>query len=174
MFVINIEHIGDITANNLMEFAAKKAQSGQDFSADDIQDLAAMHGQVMQSLRLGLAVFLRNDLRAAQALAARKNALWRVENEASERHLRELRERRPPAQGGDVYLRILRDLKRIHSHLAALVWPALERAGLLQDRVVGETRTPTHIDPHVMATFAESGHRIGEPAAPAPPVDPKC
>lgn len=138
VFVINIEHIGDITANNLMEFAAKKAQSGQDFSAEDIQDLAAMHAQVMQSLRLGLAVFLHNDLRAAQALAARKSVLWRLENEASDRHLRELRERRGLPQGGDVYLRILRDLKRIHSHLAALVWPALERAGLLQERLIGE------------------------------------
>ncbi|GAA0704640.1 Na/Pi cotransporter family protein [Dokdonella soli] len=138
-FVINIEHIGDITANNLMEFAAKKAQSGQDFSADDIQDLAAMHMQVMQSLRLGLAVFLRNNLRAAQQLAERKGVLWRLENEASDRHLRELRERRPSPLGGDVYLRILRDLKRIHSHLAALAWPALERAGLLQERLISES-----------------------------------
>jgi len=131
-FVLNVEHIGDITANNLMEFAAKKAQSGQDFSADDVQDLAAMHAQVMQSLRLGLAVFLRGDLRAAQQLAERKGALWRLESEASERHLRELRERRFVQPGGDVYLRILRDLRRVHSHLAALAWPALERAGLLQ------------------------------------------
>jgi phosphate:Na+ symporter len=132
-FVINIEHIGDITANNLMEFAAKKAERGQDFSADDIQDLAAMHTHVMESLRLGLAVFMRGDLRAAQQLVARKEALWRLENEASERHLRALR----GGGGGDVYLRILRDLKRIHSHLAALAYPPLERAGLLQGRLAG-------------------------------------
>jgi len=137
-FVINIEHIGDITANNLMEFAAKKAQRGQDFSADDIQDLAAMHGQVMESLRLGLAVFMRGDLRAAQQLVSRKEAIWRLENEASERHIRALRERRDGGGGGDVYLRILRDLKRIHSHLAALAYLPLERAGLLQGRLVRE------------------------------------
>lgn len=135
-FVINIEHIGDITANNLMEFAAKKAERGQDFSADDIQDLAAMHALVMESLRLGLTVFLRGDLRAAQQLVARKETLWRLENEASERHIRGIRERRDG--GGDVYLRILRDLKRIHSHLAALAYLPLERAGLLQDRLRAE------------------------------------
>ena len=140
-FVINIEHIGDITANNLMEFAAKKAERGQDFSAEDIQDLAAMHNLVMESLRLGLTVFLRGDLRAAQQLVARKEILWRLENEASERHIRALRERRDGG-GGDVYLRILRDLKRIHSHLAALAYLPLERAGLLQDRLVREPATP--------------------------------
>lgn len=134
-FVINFEHIGDITANNLMEFAAKKAERGQDFSGDDIQDLAAMHGLVMESLRLGLTVFMRGDLRAAQLLVARKEMLWRLESDASERHIRALRERRDGG-GGDVYLRILRDLKRIHSHLAALAYLPLERAGLLRDRLV--------------------------------------
>jgi len=134
-FVINIEHIGDITANNLVEFAAKKAQSGQDFSADDIQDLAAMHAQIMESLRLSLAVFMRNDLRAAQQLIERKELLWRLENEASDRHIRELRLQRDGG-GGDVYLRILRDLRRIHSHLAAIAYLPLERAGLLQARLV--------------------------------------
>lgn len=142
-FVLNLEHIGDITANNLMEFAAKKAQSGQDFSADDIQDLAHLHAQVMQSVALALAVFLRNDLRAAQKLAALKSVLWRLENEASDRHLRELRERRLGTHGGDVYLRILRDLKRVHSHLAAIAYPQLERAGLLQDRLVEKDLSAT-------------------------------
>jgi len=134
-FVINVEHIGDITANNLMDFAAKKAERGQDFSADDIQDLARMHAQVMESLQLAWAVFLRSDRRAAQQLVARKEVLWRLENEISERHIRALRERRDDGGAGDVYLRILRDLKRIHSHLAALAYPVLERAGLLQDRL---------------------------------------
>jgi phosphate:Na+ symporter len=139
-FVINIEHIGDITANNLMEFAAKKAQRGQDFSADDIQDLAAMHTQIMESLRLGITVFMRGDLRAAQQLVERKELLWRLENEASDRHIRALREQRDGG-GGDVYLRILRDLKRIHSHLAALAYLPLERAGLLQNRLVRESNS---------------------------------
>jgi phosphate:Na+ symporter len=140
-FVINIEHIGDITANNLMEFAAKKAERGQDFSADDILDLAAMHALVMESMQLAVAVFLRSDTRAAQQLVARKPLLWRMENESSERHIRALREHREGG-GGDVYLRILRDLKRIHSHLAALAYPVLERAGLLQERLVREA--PNH------------------------------
>ncbi|WP_158756366.1 Na/Pi cotransporter family protein [Dyella sp. S184] len=143
-FIINIEHIGDITANNLMEFAAKKAERGQDFSADDILDLAAIHNQVMESLQLAVAVFLRSDVRAAQQLVARKPALWRMENESSERHIRALREQRDDGGGGDVYLRILRDLKRIHSHLAALAYPVLERVGLLQERLVRESPSPSN------------------------------
>ena len=143
-FVINIEHIGDITANNLMEFAAKKAREGQSFSEADLSELSAMHAQVMECLRLDFAVFLRGDLRAAQEVVARKDLLWRMENEASDRHIRELRERRNGSADGDVYLRILRDLKRIHSHLAGLAYPLLERAGMLQTRLVAERNKPAH------------------------------
>jgi phosphate:Na+ symporter len=100
-----------------------------------------MHAQVMESLRLGLTVFLRGDLRAAQQLIARKEVLWRLENEASDRHIRALREHRD-AGGGDVYLRILRDLKRVHSHLAALAYLPLQRAGMLQDRLIREPVAP--------------------------------
>jgi phosphate:Na+ symporter len=67
--------------------------------------------------------------------------LWRLENEASDRHVRALRERRDGG-GGDVYLRILRDLKRVHSHLAALAYLPLQRAGLLQDRLIREPAAP--------------------------------
>lgn len=86
-----------------------------------------------------LAVLLRGDLRAAQALAAQKGGPWRIENEASGRHLRDLRERRGGAHGGDVYLRILH---RVHSHLAAIAYALLERAGLLQDRLVDRSAVP--------------------------------
>jgi phosphate:Na+ symporter len=73
--------------------------------------------------------------------------LWRLENEISERHIRAFRDRRDDGGAGDVYLRILRDLKRIHSHLAALAYPVLERAGLLQDRLVREA-APAASTPH--------------------------
>ena len=40
---------------------------------------------------------------------------------------------------GRLYLHILRDLRRIHSHLGALAYPVLERAGLLRDRLCAAT-----------------------------------
>jgi phosphate:Na+ symporter len=46
---------------------------------------------------------------------------------------------------GDVCLRILRDLKRIHSHIAALACPILDRADLLQNRLV---EVPINAAPH--------------------------
>lgn len=139
-FVLNLEHIGDITANNLIEFAAKQRQRSRAFTDEEMGDIRAMHGQVLDSLRLGVAVFLNGDVRAAQELVASKDKLLQLETTAADRYVRGTRERRGPGfEGGDVYLRILRDLKRVHSHLTALAYPILERAGLLQNRLVPDS-----------------------------------
>ena len=122
-FVLNVEHIGDITANNLVEFATKQRQRGRAFSDEEMRDIRTLHAQVLDGLRLGLAVFLNGDVRAAQELVASKDKLQQFEAIATDRYVRSARERRGPEfSGGDVYLRILRDLKRVHSHLTALAY----------------------------------------------------
>ena len=136
-FAINFEHVGDIIANNLLEFAAKRAQRGQSFSEHELKEIASIYAHVIESLKLGLAVFLRGDERTARQLVDRKALIWRMENEAAECYFRLPREAGSHmGQAGDVYLRILRDLKRIHSHIAALAYPILDRAGLLQNRLI--------------------------------------
>jgi phosphate:Na+ symporter len=136
-FAINIEHIGDIIANNLLEFAAKKTQRGQSFSEHEVKEIASMQVQVVESLKLGLVVFLRGDERAARQLVGKKALLWHMENDATDCYFKRLRETGSHnGDAGDVYLRVLRDLKRIHSHIAALAYPILDRAGLLQNRLI--------------------------------------
>jgi phosphate:Na+ symporter len=162
-FVINIEHVGDIIANNLLEFAVKKAERSQSFSQHELEEIGSMHAYVVESLKLGLAVFLRGDERAARQLVDRKALIWRMENEANDCYFHMLREEEIHKYGaGDVYLRVLRDLKRIHSHIAALAYPILDRAGLLQNRVIGP-----------QADGAEHKMDKTRPAEILPPVSPE-
>jgi phosphate:Na+ symporter len=153
-FAINVEHIGDIIANNLLEFAAKRAQRGQSFSEHEMEEIASMQAQVIESLKLGIAVFLRGDEGAARQLIDRKALIWRIENEAAECYFDFLKNGGSHAgDAGDVYLRILRDLKRIHSHISTLAYPILDRAGLLQNRII--------------ETAIGTAPRTGEPATPS-------
>jgi phosphate:Na+ symporter len=77
--VINLEHAGDIIANNLLEFAARRTRRGGAFTAEELEAIAAMHAELIESLRLGLTVFLRGDaaLRDARRLVLRKRLLRR-------------------------------------------------------------------------------------------------
>src|ERR1700720_2897362 len=79
--VINLEHAGDIIANNLLEFAAKRTRRGGSFAPEEFDVIAAMHAELVESLRLGLTAFLRGDaaLRDARRLVARKRLLRRRE-----------------------------------------------------------------------------------------------
>jgi phosphate:Na+ symporter len=140
--VINLEHAADIIANNLVEFAAKRTRSGSEFAPEELEVIAGMHAELVESLRLGLAVFLHGSaaLRDARRLEARKQQLRRLEAEATALNLQMLHRRAGGTNGlaarvdNSDFLRIIRDLRRVHSHIAALAYPVLERAGESGDR----------------------------------------
>jgi len=140
--VINLEHAADIIANNLLEFAAKRARRAGGFASEELNAIAAMHAERVDSLRLGLTVFLRGDaaLLDARRLVARKRQLRRQEAEAAALNIRSLQvgASGPQAVATSVdnsdFLRIVRDLRRVHSHIAALAYPVLERDAETDDR----------------------------------------
>jgi len=144
--VINLEHASDIVANNLLEFAARRARRSGGFAPQELDAIAAMHAELVESLRLGLTVFLRGDaaLSEARRLVAQKRLMRRMEAEAADTNVRSLQGAAKEADtalaaGVDsgIFLRIVRDLRRVHSHIAALAYPVLERATGGGDRSVG-------------------------------------
>jgi phosphate:Na+ symporter len=129
-FVINLEHIGDIIDKNLSELATKKIKRRLQFSAEGAAELAAFHKRVVESLTIAFAVFMTSDVTEARKLIAEKTQLRNAELAAAERHLERLREGRPETlETTSLHLDVLRDLKRIHSHICSVAYPVLEAAG---------------------------------------------
>lgn len=129
-FVINLEHMGDIIDKNLSELAIKKIKHRLQFSAEGAAELAAFHKRVVESLTLAFAVFMTGDVNDARKLLAEKAQLRNAEIAAAERHLERLREGRPETlETTSLHLDVLRDLKRIHSHICSVAYPVLEAAG---------------------------------------------
>src|SRR6201987_3277874 len=132
-FSINLEHIGDIIDKNLMELAQKKIKRKLAFSKQGAAELEAFHQEVMSNLKLAFSVFMSGDVKIARQLIAEKATLRTGELAAAESHLERLRERRPESiESSSLHLDVLRDLKRIHSHICSVAYPVLERAGALQ------------------------------------------
>ncbi|HJZ44819.1 MAG TPA: Na/Pi cotransporter family protein [Hyphomicrobiaceae bacterium] len=129
-FTINLEHIGDIIDKNLSELAAKKIKRRFQFSAEGAEELAAFHKRILESLRMALGVFMSGDLKEARKLIAEKVQLRNAGLAAAERHLDRLRQGRPETlETTSLHLDVLRDLKRIHSHICSAAYPVLEAAG---------------------------------------------
>jgi phosphate:Na+ symporter len=133
-FAINLEHIGDIIDKNLCELAVKKIKKSLQFSAEGAAELAAFHKRILESLGIALAVFMAGDLAQARKLIAEKSDLRSAELAAAERHLERLREGRPETlETTSLHLDVLRDLKRIHSHICSVAYPVLEAAGQMAE-----------------------------------------
>ena len=132
-FSINLEHVGDIIDKNLMEVASKKIKRQIAFSPEGAAELAAFHQEVCDNLKLAFGVFMTGDLKSARQLVTEKATLRATEFAAAENHLARLRDGRSESiESSSLHLDILRDLKRIHSHICSVAYPVLERAGELQ------------------------------------------
>jgi phosphate:Na+ symporter len=131
-FTINLEHIGDIIDKNLSELATKKIKRRFQFSPEGAEELAAFHKRTMDSLRIAFGVFMSGDVNEARKLLVEKAHLRNTEIAATERHLDRLREGRPETiETTSLHLDVLRDLRRIHSHICSVAYPVLDAAGEL-------------------------------------------
>jgi len=132
-FAINLEHMGDIIDKNLSELATKKIKRRFQFSPEGAEELSAFHKRTTDSLRIAFGVFMSGDVNEARKLLAEKVALRNTELAATERHLDRLREGRPETiETTSLHLDVLRDLRRIHSHICSVAYPVLDAAGELQ------------------------------------------
>lgn len=131
---INLEHIGDIIDKSLMDLASKKIKRQLQFSPEGAAELQEFHRIVRDNLLLAMTVFLSGDVKSARQLLEEKTRIRELEFSASESHMARLKEGRIASiETSSLHLDILRDLKRIHSHICATAYPALEAAGELRD-----------------------------------------
>jgi phosphate:Na+ symporter len=139
-FAINLEHIGDIIDKNLMELAAKKIKHKYEFSKEGAAELEAFHKRILENLKFAFSVFINQDVPTARKLIEEKTQLRVAELGSADSHLARLREGRPKSiETSSLHLDILRDLKRIHSHICSVAYPVLEAAGELQPNRLKES-----------------------------------
>jgi phosphate:Na+ symporter len=136
--VINLEHVGNIIVSNLMEVVARTAKE-RSFSAEEINEIAAIYAELLESLRLAVTVFLNGDPKDAGRLVARKSVFREMETKATALHVRMLRDAAAVARASDgdrvgvvaensgLFLSVVGDLRRVHSHIATFAYAALNR-----------------------------------------------
>jgi phosphate:Na+ symporter len=137
-FATNLEHAGDVVDRSILGIAAKRLKRGLNFSAEGQAEILPMVERLCTNLRAAAAVFITEDPRAARALADEKEAFRDLEAASTEAHFRRLRAGRAgTAETSSLHLDLIRDLKRVNTHLvAAGAYPVLKEQGnLLSSRV---------------------------------------
>ncbi|KJF72695.1 Na/Pi cotransporter family protein [Agrobacterium arsenijevicii] len=131
-YAINLEHIGDIIEKGIRPEIAKKINLGLRFSDDGKSELERLFSITLDNIRMAQSVFATRNADLARRLVEVKEDVRRLEKQSSERHLQRLRDGRTDSiQTSSVHLDMLRDLKRINAHIAAVAHPILDESGLL-------------------------------------------
>jgi phosphate:Na+ symporter len=174
-FTTNLEHIGDIIDKNLMELAAKRIRRQMRFSAEGMAEIRAMHARLIDNLRLAMGVFMSGDVRTARRLLQEKEQFRDLERAASENHFNRLRAGRVESmESSALHLDVIRDFKRINSHITSVAYPILEQAGELRSSrlVTKKQRRAVPGRASEPAETAESAPPQPVSAAAAPPTLP--
>jgi phosphate:Na+ symporter len=138
--VINLEHIADIIYNGIMDYSVRSLKAGQRLLTTDEQELiAAMHRELMDSMKLAVSVFLQGEPIDARRLVESKGSLRLYEARGTALSVTRLRLMTENSRGSGLesaervaeesglLLRLVRDLRRIHSHLAGFAYPVIHR-----------------------------------------------
>jgi len=92
-----------------------------------------MHQRLLDNLHLATSVFMLGDNQSARALLTEKDRMRDLEQQATDNHLRRLREGRAQSiETSSLHIDIARDLKRIAAHIASVAYPILEQSGSLR------------------------------------------
>jgi phosphate:Na+ symporter len=126
-FIGNLENIGDIIDKNLMELARKKYYQGRRFSEAGWAEIQEFHGLASKNLERAIAAFAATDKALAQEVLDQRPLMRSRERELRESHLGRLRAGLAESlETSEIHLDILTNLKRISSHVSALMFPILD------------------------------------------------
>jgi len=112
--------------------AEKKIRKRLSFSEAGMLEICTLHARVVANLQLGLNVFINGDLASARRLLAEKEQIRELERAYADTHLQRLADNTLQSiETSALHLDIIRDLKRINSHITSIAYPILEQAGAL-------------------------------------------
>lgn len=136
-FSINLEHIGDIIAKNLLPLAAERARKKLRFSPEGWAEMCNLHARVETNMQLALNVLISGDIESARQLVGEKEAMRQLARDSNDRHLERLREGHADSiETSDIHLETVRAFKEINSLLVTVAYPILTESGqLLRSRL---------------------------------------
>jgi phosphate:Na+ symporter len=121
-FVTDLENIADIVESSAGQ-ARRKAVRGLKFSDAGMQDLRRLHQDVLKTMHAAFSIFMSGDTAAAARLIEEKRTIGRMERALERAHLHRLRDGlKESIETSSFHQDVLRDLKRIHSHLVSVAY----------------------------------------------------
>ena len=117
----DLEHIGDVIAESLVELLVKKAEGDIEFSEEGREELIAYHRRILGSYGQAIEAFENDDAALAQAVTEIKPELNQLEYVYRQTHYERLsRELKPSINSSKIHLDLVDNLRRINSYAESI------------------------------------------------------
>ena len=137
---VNLEQAGDIIERMLGKVQDQKTAQRHSFSETGLEELTALHSQLMANLRLGLSVFLSGDKESARQLLREKRRFRAQERRLAHAHVGRLHHQVVESiETSSLHLELIGDMKRLNSLFCSSAYVVLEagESGALHAQDVG-------------------------------------
>ena len=136
-FTTNMEHIGDIVNNSLMEISGRKIAKHIHFSKEGFSEIISIHEEVCANYDLAINTFVSNDCELARVLYEKKQELHKLEKRSVSKHLQRIGKGVADSlETSSMHIDVVRDFKRVNSLLSSIAYPILFASGeMLETRL---------------------------------------
>lgn len=125
-FAVNLGYAGDIVERDIIRAPTR----GDGIGEADRNVLSRVHARVAADLHLALSTMMTEDDRSARELLDAKREINEFERTAARGHLARLGGAEPAALAASTrFLSVLRDLKRVNSHLTTIGYAVMSPIG---------------------------------------------
>jgi phosphate:Na+ symporter len=129
-FTNDLEHVGDIISNNIVEVARKKQRKGYSFSSEGFGEIADFHAKVLENFKLAVSCFTTEDEELAQTLLRHKKSLARLADDLRESHMDRLRRGLPETrETTSLHLDLISHMRWINSSVSNIAFAVVRRSG---------------------------------------------
>ena len=129
-FTTNMEHIGDIVNNSLMDISGKKIDKHIQFSKEGLSEIISIHEVVCSNYDLAINTFISDDCELARVLYEKKQELHKLEKRSVSKHLQRIGKGMADSlETSSMHIDVIRDYKKINSLLSSVAYPILIASG---------------------------------------------
>ncbi|WLH12853.1 Na/Pi cotransporter family protein [Pseudomonas hefeiensis] len=143
---INLNLASDLIERMLRKVQQQKTAQRRSFSEVGLEELAALHSQLIANLRLGLSVFLSADPESARQLLREKRRFRAQERRLAHAHVSRLQRKIVQSiETSSLHLELIADMKRLNSLFCGSAYAVLgasETGALAVDEISDITHSP--------------------------------
>ncbi len=126
---VNLKLASDLIERMLRKVQQQKTDQRRSFSEVGLEELAGLHSQLIDNLRLGLSVFLSADPQSARQLLREKRRFRAQERRLAHAHVSRLQRKVVQSlETSSLHLELIADMKRLNSLFCSSAYVVLESA----------------------------------------------